>query len=139
MARRFNRKNPLHSLVEINVTPLIDLAFALLIIFMITTPLLEQTIPLQLPVQSSSKEKKPPVEPDPQTISINAQGKYYWGKDPVSLAALEQRLKAISKLPKEPVIHLRADAKIPYQEVINVVDLIKKYQLTRLSLDTQVK
>ncbi len=139
MAKRFNRREPLHSLVEINVTPLIDLAFALLIIFMMTTPLLEQTIPLDLPVQSKKEDTAKDKNPEPKFISINAKGAYFWGKDKVSLQELDHNLSEISRMKKEPVIHLRADATVAYQQVIDVMDLIKKYNLTQLSFDTQVK
>ena len=58
MARNFHRKDRLSALTEINVTPLIDLAFALLIIFMITTPLLEQTIELDLPIETNKDQSQ---------------------------------------------------------------------------------
>ena len=63
MARSFTRRNKLSVISELNVTPLIDLAFSLLIIFMITTPLIEQYNRVNLPEQSSSvKQPPPPVE-----------------------------------------------------------------------------
>ena len=68
MARNFHRKDRLSALTEINVTPLIDLAFALLIIFMITTPLLEQTIALNLPIETSKEQTED--RDDFQSLSI---------------------------------------------------------------------
>jgi biopolymer transport protein ExbD len=123
---------------EINVTPLIDLAFSLLIIFMITTPLLEQTIPLELPVES----QRPQVSRESiefQVVSIDRSGQVFWGKDPVSLPKLNDLLANLATQPNPPVISLRADRTLRYQQVVEVIDLIKDNKLSRLNLDTQVK
>lgn len=121
---------------EINVTPLIDLAFALLIIFVITTPLLEQTIELQLPVESQRPQDTPATEF--QTLSINSEGQIFWGEDPVDLDGLDVLLAELSTRSDPPVLKIRADRNLRYQEVIQVLDLVKSNRLTRISLDTQV-
>jgi len=135
VARNFHRKDRLSALNEINVTPLIDLAFALLIIFMITTPLLEQTIELDLPVeavkaQSSEREEF-------QTISINREGLYFWGVEEVSIVQLGDLLDATGSDPSPPVLSVRADASLQYQSVITVIDMIKQRDLSKISLDTK--
>lgn len=137
MPRTFQRKNRLSALSEINVTPLIDLAFSLLIIFMITAPLLEQTIPLNLPAESQSPQSTD--EKPFQVVSIDKKGEYYWGKENVSLTRIKALLADVSKKPEPPVIHLRADESLPYQKVITLVDLLKQYQLNQISLDTEVR
>jgi len=137
MARTFRRKQSLAALNEINVTPLIDLAFALLIIFMITTPLLEQTIPLRLPVETAAE--RPPQREDFQSISIDAAGQLYWGEEAVEATRLNTLLAALAERPSPPVVSIRADAGLPYQEVIDVLDLVKQNGLTRISLDTRVR
>lgn len=137
MARKFQRKDRLSALTEINVTPLIDLAFALLIIFMITTPLLEQTVDLNLPVETS----KPQLEDreDFQSISIDQAGNYYWGKEKVTGKQISDLLDTLSMNPEPPVLSVRADAQLPYQHVITLVDMIKQRKLSKISLDTKVK
>jgi biopolymer transport protein ExbD len=137
MARKFQRKDRLSALTEINVTPLIDLAFALLIIFMITTPLLEQTVDLNLPVETS----KPQLEDreDFQSISIDQAGNYYWGKEKVTGEQISDLLDTLSMNPEPPVLSVRADAQLPYQHVITLVDMIKQRKLSKISLDTKVK
>lgn len=137
MARKFQRKDRLSALTEINVTPLIDLAFALLIIFMITTPLLEQTVDLNLPVETS----KPQLEDreDFQSISIDQAGNYYWGKEKVTGEQISDLLDTLSMDPEPPVLSVRADAQLPYQHVITLVDMIKQRKLSKISLDTKVK
>lgn len=111
MARRFHRKDRLSALTEINVTPLIDLAFALLIIFMITTPLLEQTIDLNLPVEAAKSQ--PEEREDFQSISITQTGRYYWGEAQVSPQQLGDLLDTIAMDPAPPVLSIRADAELP--------------------------
>ncbi len=123
---------------RINMEPLIDLAFALLIIFVIATPLLEQTIPLDLP-QESQKSQETREDTHFQTLSINAKGEYFWGSQPVDKVTLEGYLDRLAEDPDPPVINIRGDASIPYQQVITVVDLIKKRNLVKISLDTRVE
>lgn len=139
MAHRFRRaRHSLTSVSEIDITPLIDLAFSLLIIFMIATPLLEQTIPLNLP-QESAKPQATPEKVDYQVISINAQSQTFWGTELVSTTQLLTKLQALAAIAKPPVIHLRADATLHYGRVVEVIDSIKRAGLKNISLDTQAK
>ncbi len=138
MARTFKRKQSLDALTELNVTPLLDLAFSLLIIFMITTPLLEQTIPINLPEQDkSSSLSRPDVKF--QAISVDGSGAIFWGKQKVDLVELNSLLVSLAAQPDPPAISLRADASLKYQIVIDVIDAIKRNNLTKLHLDTRVK
>ncbi|CAA6692755.1 Biopolymer transport protein ExbD/TolR [Lentimonas sp. CC19] len=125
------------ALTEINVTPLIDLAFALLIIFMVTTPLLEQTIDVNLPVEASKSQ--PDDREEFQAVSVDKAGDYYWGEDKVSLQELGDLLDTMAMDPAPPVLSIRADATLPYQKVITVIDMIKQRKLSKISLDTKVK
>ena len=125
-------------MTELNVTPLMDLAFSLLIIFMISTPLLEQTIPVNLPKQdANSASVRPDI--DFQLITIKADGQIYWGKQPVDLVELKSLLASLSKTQDPPAISLRADRNLIYQKVVDVIDAIKRNNLTKLHLDTEVK
>lgn len=125
-------------MTELNVTPLMDLAFSLLIIFMISTPLLEQTIPVNLPKQdANSASARPDI--DFQLITIKADGQIYWGKQPVDLVELNSLLASLSKTQDPPAISLRADRNLVYQKVVDVIDAIKRNNLTKLHLDTEVK
>ena len=135
--RKFHKKNRLTALTEINVTPLIDLAFALLIIFMIATPLLEQTIPINLPGEVSKPQLD--VKNDIQVVSINRQGELYWGSKKVTEAEMTVLLQETSKVDVVPVLRIRADRELPYESVIGLIDLIKQNNLVKISLDTEVK
>lgn len=137
MARSFTRKNKLSVISELNVTPLIDLAFSLLIIFMITTPVIEQYNRVNLPDQSSSAKQPPPPAED-KYITIDQAGDYFWGKIPISIEDLKDRLDQIAGgQGPTPTIHIRGDRSLPYQKVIDVVNLLKERNLTKLSLDTR--
>ena len=125
-------------MTELNVTPLMDLAFSLLIIFMISTPLLEQTIPINLPKQEENPSNARP-EIEFQVISINAKGQIYWGKQPVDMVDLNSLLESMSKMPDPPAISFRGDFSLPYQKIVDVIDAIKRHNLTKLHLDTEVR
>jgi len=138
MARTFRRQQRMSAMSEINVTPLIDLAFSLLIIFMIATPLLEQTIPLELPIETQS----PQVAQDDlesQTISIDLNGQYHWGETAVTGAQLNDLLQRASLQPVPPVLKIRGDGRVPYQRVVDVLDMAKTHNLSKISLDTRAK
>ena len=135
--RKFDVRNRLNALTEINVTPLIDLAFALLIIFMIATPLLEQTIPINLPAEAAKPQRE--VDLPIQVLSIDAQGRFYWGANPVSDSEMAERLGRLSSDGEQPILRIRADKQLPYYRVIQLIDFVKQHDLVKISLDTEVQ
>jgi len=137
MARIFRRPRTLHPVAELNVTNMVDLGFTLLVIFMITTPLIqqEQTIPVNLP--GESKKPQTPPEADFQSISIDENGSLYYGSQRVSYNELAKQLTALSAKPKQPVIRIRADMNLQWQQVVRVMDEIKKHNLTKITFDTE--
>jgi biopolymer transport protein ExbD len=137
MARDFKRQNKLAVISDLNVTPLIDLAFSLLIIFMITTPVIEQYNRIDLPSQNTTQTQEPP-KLDDQFITIEANGQFRWGKDAVSQVSLEAKLDEVaSGEGEQPTIHIRGDRTLPYQKIMDVVNMLKARNLTKLSLDTK--
>ncbi len=137
MARDFKRQNKLAVISDLNVTPLIDLAFSLLIIFMITTPVIEQYNRIDLPSQKTTQEQEPP-KLDDQFITIEANGQFRWGKNAVSQVGLEAKLDEVAASEGEqPTIHIRGDRSLPYQKVMDVVNMLKSRNLSKLSLDTK--
>ncbi len=135
--RKFDVRNRLNALTEINVTPLIDLAFALLIIFMIATPLLEQTIPINLPAEVAKPQRE--IDLPIQVLSIDAQGRFYWGANLVSDSEMAERLGRLSSDGEQPILRIRADKQLPYYRVIELIDLVKQHDLVKISLDTEVQ
>lgn len=137
MARDFKRQEKLDAISELNVTPLIDLAFSLLIIFMITTPLMEQSILVDL--VKSEEGPETPSELQIENISITASGAYHWGSREVGKPELAQLLAKAAAEEEEPVIHLRADRNLKFQAVVDVIEMIQKEKLTKFSIDTQLR
>ena len=137
MARNFHRKDRISALTEINVTPLIDLAFALLIIFMVTTPLLEQKIEVNLPLETAKAQPK--AQRIFQVITIDQSGNYYWDDRLVSQQQLGGLLDALATDTDPPVLSIRGDLNLPYQKIITVIDMIKQRKLAKINLDTKVK
>lgn len=137
MARQFHRKERLPALTEINVTPLIDMAFALLIIFMISAPLLEQSIDINLPLEAHKPQ--PDQRISFHTIAIDQAGGYSWDDEPVTPAQLGLLLDRIAEQPDPPVLSIRADAELPYQQVITLIDEIRQRQLSKISLETRAE
>ena len=135
MARQFQRKDRLPALTEINVTPLIDMAFALLIIFMITAPLLEQSIDINLPVESAKPQPEQRIAL--HTITIDRDGSYFWDDEPVSTELLEILLDRLATDPDPALLNIRGDAALPYQAIITVIDMARQRQLSRISLETR--
>ncbi len=139
MARTFKRQRQSAPISELNVTNLIDLGFTLMIIFMIATPLInqDQTIPVNLPVESVSDQVKPDPDTKFQPISIDRSGRYYFGATPVGFSELQERLAGLSQLPKPPVIRIRADLTLQWQQVVSLMDELKKNNLSKITFDTQ--
>ena len=137
MARTFRRQRTLQPVAELNVTNLIDLGFTLLIIFMIATPLIQQgqRIPLDLPVESAKAQSK--EKEQAQVVGIDRNGNYYWGDRRTNLAQVRVNLAALADLPTPPVIRIEADFTLQYQQVVVVLDEVKKAGLSRISLETQ--
>jgi biopolymer transport protein ExbD len=119
---------------QINVTPLLDLAYVLLIIFIILTTATVQGIKVNLPKASSQPSL---AENKTKAISITADGTIYLDTFPVSMAELENLLRQYkSQTPDLPVI-IKADSSIPYQRVVDVLDLVGRLEITQLGLVTQ--
>lgn len=141
MARIFRRPRQLHPVAELNVTNMVDLGFTLLIIFMIATPLIqqEQTIPVNLPGESKRVQTPPPPDTEFQTISIDRVGNIYFGANRVSFTELSSKLSGLAAKSKPPVIRIRADLTLQWQQVVRLMDEIKKHNLTKITFDTESK
>ena len=130
--RRFSQRHSYSTLSELNVTPLIDLAFVLLIIFIITAPLLEQSININLPTASAN-----PGEADPaavRTISVDAQGRIFFEKNPLTREALFAALTELKAAHPDAGVIIRVDAENRVQRMIDVLDAMNRAGITRMSI-----
>jgi len=119
---------------EINITPMLDLAYVLLVIFIIMTTATVQGIKVNLPKASAQPSL---AENKTKAITISADGTIYLDTFPVSMSELENMLRQYRAAnPNLPVI-IKADAAIPYQRVVDVLDLLGRLEITQLGLVTQ--
>lgn len=132
--RRISQRNHLVTLSEINITPLLDLAFTLLIIFIITTPLLEQGISLNLPPAGKADGKID--ERDVMTVEVSPEGLYMLQSKRMELDQIEQILVAKARTNPNMVVYIRADEKGSYGLVAAILNRCERNNITRISLRT---
>jgi biopolymer transport protein ExbD len=132
--KRYSQRSGHTAMAELNVTPLLDLAFVLLIIFIITTPLLTSNIPVQLP--TGSRNNTQPLDPKSiRTVSINSAGQIYLDSRPVELPVLEQELIAFKNAKPDAAVVVRADRSLRYQQVVDVVDVLQRARIDKMHLE----
>ena len=135
--RRYSQRLSLSSLSEINITPLLDLAFVLLIIFMITTPLLESSMSLIIP---SSGAKSPPVTSSQvQTISIDRNEAVQFDNQIVDLESLTALLIGIKRANPEVAVVIRPDRDLPVQKLITLMDALQRAQIMKVGIATRAE
>lgn len=132
--RRFSDRHALQTLSELNVTPLLDLAFVLLIIFMITTPLMENSVDLVLPSSDAATHS---VDPNSvQSVSIDHNEQLSINGQPTSLATLEGQLVAMKERDADVAVVVRADKDLPVQKLMNVMDVVQRAQIRKVGVVT---
>ena len=134
--RRFSQRNSLVTLSEINITPLLDLAFVLLIIFVITRPLLEQNIDLQLPKNMGGPDTRMIDRRNIRLVEITARGEYLYQGRHVSIRQLESYLAATFKQNPKLIVDIRADKRTQWDYVIAVFDACLRNHITQFSAKT---
>jgi biopolymer transport protein ExbD len=132
--RRFSQRSALVTLSEINITPLLDLAFVLLIIFVITTPLLEQSLPLKLAQGGQPNDKI--EKKDVRVVEIDPRGIFYLDRQRISLDQLEANLVRDFQNNPRLVIRVRADKDGKNEQTFAVIDRCRKHGITRIDLQT---
>ena len=136
--RRFSQRSALVTLSEINITPLLDLEFVLLIIFVITTPLLEQSINLKLPNGMGQPDKR--IDPrNVRTVEVTTTGVYALDKRRMPFSQLLQQLTAEFRANPNLIVYIRGDGDGPYKYVAAVLDGCQRNGITRYSLRTEPK
>lgn len=129
--RRRSRPKPYD---EVNVTPLMDLAWNLLVVFIIMATATVQGISVNLPKASAAPNLS---KPKTKAVTILEDGRIYLDTSQVTLAELEERLRQFKTAdPNLPVV-VKGDANVRYSEVIQALDVIKRVEITNLGLATQ--
>jgi biopolymer transport protein ExbD len=135
--RRYSQRHNLSTLSEINITPLLDLAFVLLIIFMITTPLLENSMNLIIP--SSGAANAPVNTAKVQTISIDRRETVKINDRTVPAAELVTRLAELKRTNPEVAIVIRPDRDLPVQKLISLMDALQRAQISKVGIATKAE
>ncbi len=119
---------------EINMTPLMDLRFILLITFIITFPLIEQGIPLDLPTANAAQLQK-----HCRNISINMSGSLYLDEKNVNSEQLTAAMNALGRAGPNTTVYVRADKAIDYGRVVEVLRIVHHAGITKMALVTQAE
>ena len=118
---------------DINVTPFVDVMLVLLIIFMVTAPLMQRSLNIELPKANASAMK---YKEQSMMLTINREGAIQLEGKPIALKNLRKKLMALGKNNKDMEVYLSADHRVSYGYVIKVMDVIKGSGITRLGMVT---
>ena len=135
--KRFSNRHSLTTLSEINITPLLDLAFVLLIIFIITTPLIENSVNLVIP---SSGAANAPVNPsEVQTISIDRNATIQLNNEQIDSEALVIRLSELKRANPDVAVVIRPDRDLPVQKLVSVMDALQRADISKVGIATKAE
>jgi biopolymer transport protein ExbD len=118
-------------MLDVNVTPLIDVMLVLLIMFIITIPIQTHAVKLDLPVNQQN-QPPPPIEPLKNKVTIDAQGTIFWNGSPISKQQLRAYLDATQQMNPVPELHLQPDATARYETVDEVLAITKQAHVQKM-------
>ena len=131
---RLERSSRPAPMSDINMTPLIDVMLVLLVIFIITAPLMTSSLKLDLPKTDTATPSSAPAF---IALAIDGEGRLFYGDEPLSRDALAVRVSAAAKANPQLEVQLRADQKVPYGQVADMLALIQKAGLNRIGFITE--
>lgn len=118
---RFRRRQAFNPIADINVTPLVDVMLVLLIIFMITAPLLQVGVPVDLPKTSAQQVGG---KDEPLVVSVNSKGEVFLGETPYDIPALAAKLKAVHEEKPDQRVFMRGDKAVDYGKMMEVMGVV---------------
>ena len=121
------------AIADINITPLVDVVLVLLIIFMVTAPVLQSGIEVNVPKTRTVKQ----ITEERMVISINKQQRVFLGNDPVNINEIKTRLRQRIRDPQNQSVFIRADEDVPFGAFATVMDAVKGAGITNVSIVTQ--
>ena len=121
------------SLSDINVTPLVDVVLVLLVIFMVTAPILQSGIDVEVPKTKTVKE----ITEERIVITIDSKQRVFMGNDPININEIGAKLKQRIRDPQGQAIFLRSDENVPFGAFATVMDAVKQAGITNVSIVTQ--
>ncbi|WP_432723520.1 biopolymer transporter ExbD [Jeongeupia wiesaeckerbachi] len=121
---------------EINMTPLVDVMLVLLIIFIITVPVINHAVKMDLPRAANQPQQ---IKPENIALSIDAAGQRFWQGEKIDDAMLDERLKAAAEKKPQPELHLTADRNVRYEVVAQTMAAAQRNGLERIGFVTDPK
>jgi biopolymer transport protein ExbD len=121
-------------MADINVVPLVDVMLVLLVIFIITAPLLTNSVKIDLPKATSSPNI---TRPEHVEFAIRADGSLFWNGEPVAIESLPERFRVEAKKQPQPELHIRADRLTPYEKVAQAMSVAAQTGLVRIGFVTE--
>ncbi len=123
-------------MAEINVTPLVDVMLVLLIIFMITTPLMNHKVKVQLPQAVVEKKEEKKQQIPPVTITVTEAGELFLNDEPATRQAIESRLSVEAQKTPQPPVQIRGDKTTPYRLINEVVKIAQAQGMAKVGFVT---
>ncbi len=123
-------------MAEINVTPLVDVMLVMLIIFMITTPLMNHKVKVQLPVAVVEKKEEKKQQIPPVTIAVTESGALFLNDEPSTKQAIESRLSVEAQKTPQPPVQIRGDKTTPYSMVNEIVKIAQAQGMAKVGFVT---
>lgn len=120
---------------EINMTPLVDVMLVLLIIFIITIPVVQNAIKVELPQVSAARDTP---QPEALQLAVDAQGQYFLGKAPMTADALESTLRQHARQNPQPPLYIRGDKAVAYEHVAHAMAAAQRAGLAKIGFITHV-
>ncbi|HEY2388051.1 MAG TPA: protein TolR [Candidatus Binatia bacterium] len=130
----FDNRSGAGSIAQINVTPLVDVMLVLLVIFMVTAPIIQQGVAVDLP-----KTRAAPLnaQEEPLVVGVAQNGTIYLNDNAIPLEELRAKLVAVAQAKPDHQVLLRADRNVPYGDVVRVIAAVKEAGVSRLGMVTE--
>ncbi len=121
---------------EINTTPLVDVMLVLLIIFIITIPVINHSVKIDLPRATNQRDE---IKPENINLSIDAQGLMYWNNETIDAAQMNARIAEASKKTPQPELHIRAERTTQYEKIVEIMAAAQSGGLSKIGFVTDPK
>jgi biopolymer transport protein ExbD len=118
---------------EINTTPLVDVMLVLLIIFIITIPVINHSVKIDLPRATNQRDE---IKPENINLSIDAQGLMYWNNEAIDTAQMNARIAEASKKAPQPELHIRAERTTQYEKIVEIMAAAQSGGLSKIGFIT---